>query len=50
MKRHVLVIDDDEAVLQSCEAILEDAGIEVALAATPGTGLEMLKQERLTWR
>ncbi|HEU5451033.1 MAG TPA: sigma-54 dependent transcriptional regulator [Terriglobales bacterium] len=45
MKRHVLVIDDDEAVLQSCEAILEDAGHEVALAATPGAGLDRLRQE-----
>src|SRR5512146_2971030 len=45
MKRHVLVIDDDEAVLQSCETILEDAGHEVALAATASDGLDMLKQE-----
>ena len=45
MKRHVLVIDDDEAVLQSCETILEDAGHEVALAATASAGLDMLKQE-----
>ena len=46
MKTQVLVIDDDEAVLQSCETILDDAGYDVALASTPGVGLELLKSNR----
>ncbi len=45
MSQHILVIDDDEAVLQSCETILEDAGHEVQLASTPQVGLEMLRQQ-----
>jgi DNA-binding NtrC family response regulator len=45
MKPRVLVIDDDEAVLASCETILEDAGHEVTVASTPDTGLEILKQK-----
>ncbi len=44
MKQHVLVIDDDDAVLQSCETILEDAGHSVSLAATPEAGLEQIKE------
>ena len=46
MRQRVLVIDDDEAILQSCETILEDAGYEVALAASPTPGLELLRQQR----
>jgi DNA-binding NtrC family response regulator len=45
-KTQVLVIDDDEAVLQSCETILEDAGHRVTLASTPTAGLELLKASR----
>ncbi len=44
MSQHVLVIDDDEAILQSCETILEDAGHRVSLAATPQEGLELIRR------
>jgi DNA-binding NtrC family response regulator len=44
MPQRVLVIDDDEAVLQSCETILEDAGYELSLAATPQAGLDLIRQ------
>ena len=44
MNQHVLVIDDDDAVLQSCETILEDAGHRVALAATPESGLQQVRE------
>jgi DNA-binding NtrC family response regulator len=44
MSQRVLVIDDDEAVLQSCETILEDAGLGVTLAATPQAGLDLIRQ------
>ena len=44
MSQHVLVIDDDEAVLQSCETILEDAGHSVALASTPESGLKQIRE------
>jgi DNA-binding NtrC family response regulator len=42
MQPRILVIDDDTAVLQSCETILEDAGYEVTLASTPLAGLDLL--------
>jgi DNA-binding NtrC family response regulator len=45
MKAPILVIDDDEAVLESCETILEDAGYDVAVASTPENGLELLSQK-----
>ncbi len=44
MKPRILVIDDDEAVLQSCETILEDAGYEVHLAPKPEAGLALLRR------
>jgi DNA-binding NtrC family response regulator len=44
MKPRVLVIDDDNAVLQSCEAILDDAGYEVHLAPRPEDGLALLRR------
>lgn len=44
MQQRVLVIDDDEAVLQSCETILEDAGHTVSLAATPEAGLDLIRR------
>ncbi len=44
MNQHVLVIDDDEAVLQSCETILEDAGHRVSVAATPEAGLDQIRE------
>ena len=42
MQPRILVIDDDKAVLQSCETILEDAGYEVTLASTPLAGLDLV--------
>ncbi len=44
MSQHVLVIDDDEAVLESCATILEDASYEVTVAASPQAGLEQVRQ------
>jgi DNA-binding NtrC family response regulator len=44
MQPRILVIDDDAAVLQSCETILEDAGYDVALAPTPADGLGLLQK------
>ncbi len=44
MSPHVLVLDDDEAVLESCATILEDGGYTVSLAATPQAGLDQLRQ------
>ena len=44
MSQRVLVIDDDEAVLQSCETILEDAGHQVVLACSPQAGLDEIRQ------
>jgi DNA-binding NtrC family response regulator len=46
MNQHVLIIDDDDAVLQSCETILEDAGHRVTLASTPEAGLELIRENR----
>ncbi|MGI9101446.1 MAG: sigma-54-dependent transcriptional regulator [Terriglobales bacterium] len=45
MSQHILVIDDDEAIVQSCEAILEDAGYRVSTALTPEGGLEMVRTQ-----
>jgi two-component system, NtrC family, response regulator HydG len=44
MKPRLLVIDDDEAILQSCQAILEDADYEVHLASRPEAGLAALRR------
>ncbi|MDT8066607.1 MAG: sigma-54 dependent transcriptional regulator [Terriglobia bacterium] len=44
MKPRLLVIDDDEAVLQSCQTILEDADYEVHLAQRPEAGLAELRR------
>src|SRR5512146_1418314 len=43
MKRRILVIDDDEAILQSCQMILEDEGFEVELAGNGEAGLALLR-------
>ncbi|MBZ5564816.1 MAG: sigma-54 dependent transcriptional regulator [Acidobacteriia bacterium] len=45
MKPPVLVIDDDAAVLESCETILEDAGYDITVASTPESGLECLHRK-----
>lgn len=44
MTGRVLVIDDDEAVLQSCRTILEDQGHEVEVASDGAAGLACLRQ------
>ncbi len=45
MKPRVLVIDDDEAVLQSCETILEDAGYDGDFTSTPEDGLDRMRHK-----
>ncbi len=44
MPGRILVIDDDEAVLQSCRTILEDEGHEVEVASDGEEGLALLRQ------
>jgi DNA-binding NtrC family response regulator len=45
MKGRILVIDDDEAILQTCRTILEDEGHEVEVASDGRAGLELLRQK-----
>ena len=45
MTGRILVIDDDEAVLQSCRTILEDEGYEVDIAPGGEAGLALLRQK-----
>lgn len=42
--RSVLVIDDDELVLESCKAILEEAGYEVATAPNGRVGQQLFDE------
>lgn len=42
-KGHVLIVDDEETILSSLEAILKDEGYRVAVAATGETALEMVR-------
>lgn len=44
MTGRVLVIDDDEAILQSCRTILEDQGHEVEVASGGEPALALLRQ------
>ena len=44
MKERMLVIDDDPAVLRSCEAIFGDNGFAVDTTKNPAEGLEMSTQ------
>ncbi|MFB3917523.1 MAG: sigma-54-dependent transcriptional regulator [Terriglobales bacterium] len=44
MKTRVLIIDDDDAILQSCQTILEDEGFEVELASAAHAGLALLRK------
>ena len=44
MKKQILIVDDDRAVLQSCRHILTDEGYEVEMATDGASGLELLKQ------
>ncbi len=45
MPGHVLIVDDDEAILQSCRTILEDEGHEVNVAPEGAAGLALLRQK-----
>ena len=45
MKGRVLVIDDDEAILESCRTILEDEGHTVAIASSGDAGLVHLREK-----
>jgi DNA-binding NtrC family response regulator len=45
MASHILVIDDDAAILESCRAILEDEGHEVEVASCGRAGLALLRQQ-----
>lgn len=45
MKGHILVIDDEDAILQSCRTILEDEGHEVEVASEGEAGLNLLRQK-----
>ncbi len=42
--RKVLIIDDDEVVLDSCTAILEDSEYEIATATDGTTGLNLIEE------
>lgn len=44
MPRRILVVDDDRAILQSCENILVDEGHQVETAGNGFAGLELLRQ------
>ncbi len=44
LKGRILVIDDDQAVLQSCRTILEDEGHEVDVAPDGAEGLALLRR------
>ncbi|MBI4462814.1 MAG: sigma-54-dependent Fis family transcriptional regulator, partial [Acidobacteria bacterium] len=44
MTGHILVIDDDEAILQSCRTILEDQGHQVEAGSGGEAGLALLRQ------
>jgi DNA-binding NtrC family response regulator len=42
LKPQILVVDDDEGILQSCETILEDEGFEVTLASSAAAAITAL--------
>src|SRR6266508_4320254 len=44
MKACILVIDDNEAILESCRTILEDEGHEVEVASRGDAGLKLFRQ------
>jgi len=41
----ILVVDDEEIVLESCQAVLEEAGFEVVLVPSADKALKALKHE-----
>ncbi len=45
MKGRILIIDDDDAIVQSCHTILEDAGYTVETASGGQAGVAVLRQK-----
>lgn len=45
MRGRILVVDDDDAILQSCRTILEDQGHELEVAAAGDFALALLRQK-----
>ena len=45
MKGRILVVDDDEAILQSCRTILEDAGYDIETASGGDAALALLRHK-----
>jgi two-component system, NtrC family, response regulator HydG len=45
MTSRILVIDDDEAILESCQTILQDEGHQVEVASGGEMGLALLRKE-----
>lgn len=45
MTARILLIDDDEAILESCKTILGDAGYDVEAASRGNGGLDLLRQK-----
>lgn len=41
----ILVVDDEEIVLESCQAVLEEAGFDAELVTSADKALEALKHE-----
>lgn len=48
MAQSMLVIDDDSAVLMSCERVFSEAGFDVAVASDPKEGLAMATAKKYT--
>ena len=44
----ILVVDDEEIVLESCQAVLEEAGFEVVLVPSADKALKAMKHEDFT--
>ena len=44
----ILVVDDEEIVLESCQAVLEEAGFEAALLPSADKALKAMKHEDFT--
>jgi len=45
VKYKILVIDDDEIVRETCEAVLQRGGYGVSLCATGESGLKMMEEK-----
>ncbi len=44
----ILVVDDEEIVLESCQAVLEEAGFEAVLVPSADKALQAMKHEDFT--